>query len=201
MAVAFLKGITKANGCTLKDIFSSPVVEPLAAELMSEVERTQAEATLVIRTLRLDSGDSNSGDGTTVGQGSSLIQVRARGDEGGENMRVVVNGQEIASIDVTTSWKVYDIRTDVYNTGDDVRVEFTNDQWDPTNGIDSNLYVDYVIANGEVCQTEDHDQLRVAVEQLGEPEPRHDLSQHLNEFNPIAAAHLQKKRAPKDSLS
>ena len=97
-------------------------------------------------------GDSNTGDNS---QGSTLMQVRARGEEGGENLRLLVNGQEVASIDVTTEWQVYDIYTDVYGAGAEVRVEFTNDLWDPQAGIDCNLYVDYVAVNGEVCETED----------------------------------------------
>ena len=100
-------------------------------------------------------GGNTGGGGTTYGTGDTLIQVRARGDEGGENMRLLVNGQEIASIDVSTSWQVYDIYTNAYSSGDDVRLEFTNDQWDPTNGIDANLYVDYLIADGVLCETED----------------------------------------------
>ena len=102
-----------------------------------------------------NAGEGTTGGGTTYGTGDTLIQVRARGDEGVENMRVLVNGQEIASIDVTTSWEIYDIHTNAYSSGDDVRVEFTNDQWDPANGIDTNLYVDYVIADGDHCETED----------------------------------------------
>ena len=99
-------------------------------------------------------GNQSQGGGTTVGQGSKLIQVRARGDIGGENMRVIVNGQQIASIDVATSWQKFDIYTDLYSRGDDVRIEYTNDRWDPANGIDSNLQIDYVIADGIECQTE-----------------------------------------------
>ena len=88
------------------------------------------------------------------GHGENLFEIRARGDEGTENMKVLVNGRQIASIDVSTTWQIYKVRTNEYRSGDELRIEFTNDQWDPAQGIDSNLNIDYVIANGEICETE-----------------------------------------------
>ena len=92
---------------------------------------------------------------SSQGQGNKLIEVRARGDEGTEQMQVVVNGQAIATFDVTTNWETYSVRTDLYRSGDDVEVRFLNDNWDPSRGIDANLHVDRVIADGHLCETED----------------------------------------------
>ena len=40
-------------------------------------------------------------------------------------------------------------------SADDIRVEFTNDRWDPAAGIDSNLTVDFISIDGDTFETED----------------------------------------------
>ena len=94
-------------------------------------------------------------DGGTIGNGSQNIVLIARGDEGTENLSVVANGQIVGEFIVSTTWATYTINTDDYAPGDDLRIEFTNDVWDPDNNIDANLYVDRVTVNGEVREIED----------------------------------------------
>lgn len=85
----------------------------------------------------------------------SEIEVLARGDEGTEQFDLLINGQSVATFAATTQLQsfTYTHNTDV--VADDVRIQFTSDGWDPANGIDENLTVDYVSIDGENFQTED----------------------------------------------
>lgn len=91
----------------------------------------------------------------TAGTGADLIQVVLRGDEGTEEFRLLSNGVEIGSGIATTDFQTYSFATNDYTAGSDLRIEFTNDQFDPANGIDSNLIVDNVTINGDTRQVED----------------------------------------------
>ena len=90
-----------------------------------------------------------------VGTGSDRIQITARGDEGFEEFRVLSNGVVLGEFTATTDLLTYKILTDDYTAGSDLRIEFFNDQFDPANGIDSNLIVDNVTINGDTRQVED----------------------------------------------
>ncbi len=85
----------------------------------------------------------------------SVIRVRAWGDEGTERMAFTINGERMKTVDVTTSGRSYYYTTDRPVTGDQVRIEFLNDDWRPSEGIDSNLNVDYMEIDGLRHQSED----------------------------------------------
>lgn len=91
----------------------------------------------------------------TSGTGSDLIQVVLRGDEGTEEFVVSSNGFVFGTGVATTDFQTYTFATDNYVPGADLRIDFTNDQFDPANGIDSNLIVDNVTINGDTRQVED----------------------------------------------
>ena len=92
---------------------------------------------------------------TPFGSGNDRIQIAARGDEGGEQVRVLSNGVLLGEFSVTTELLTYEILTNDYTEGSNLRIEFINDQFDPDNGIDSNLIVDNVTINGDTRQVED----------------------------------------------
>ena len=90
----------------------------------------------------------------TTGEGNTLIQVVLRGDEGTEEFVVSSNGFVFGTGVATTEFQTYTYATDSYVPGSDLRIEFLNDQFDPANGIDSNLIVDNVTINGDTRQVE-----------------------------------------------
>jgi hypothetical protein len=84
----------------------------------------------------------------------SEVVVRARGNEGAENFNLLINGSIVGSFTTSTGFTNFSYTaTDTVVAGD-VRVEFTNDAWDPANGIDNNLIVDYIRIDGQTFQTE-----------------------------------------------
>ena len=86
--------------------------------------------------------------------GGTQIRIAARGDEGGESMSLVINGETVQSWSVTTQQTVYTFNTSSSVAIEDIQVHFTNDQYDPANGIDSNLIVDFVELDGTRYETE-----------------------------------------------
>ena len=92
------------------------------------------------------------------GGGGSILEVYAAGMEGDEDFEVSVNGKVVGRFSaIGTTPDVFTIELDeAYKPGEDViRVAFTNDRYEPANGIDSNLIVDKIVIDGEVCETED----------------------------------------------
>jgi len=79
-------------------------------------------------------------------EGGTRVQILASGSEGGEQFDLQVDGQTVETFTVTQNGQDYfweappDQRVDY----DQVRIVFTNDVFDPENGIDSNLIVDDV---------------------------------------------------------
>ncbi|MBE9032348.1 DUF4347 domain-containing protein, partial [filamentous cyanobacterium LEGE 11480] len=84
-----------------------------------------------------------------------IIEIRARGDEGTEQFILEIAGNTVASFTTSTSDQTFTYQASGSVTADQVRISFVNDQYDPTNGIDSNLTVDFVTIAGTVFQTED----------------------------------------------
>ena len=82
------------------------------------------------------------------------IEVRARGEEGTEQFNLLVNGNVVRIFSADTTFQPFVYTSADTVTADQVRVEFINDQWDPANGIDANLIVDYVRLDGTTYQTE-----------------------------------------------
>ena len=84
----------------------------------------------------------------------STLQVRARGSEGGETFQVLVDDNVVGSFTTTTSDQIFTIESDQPLTPDQIEIRFTNDLYDPDNGIDRNLIVDYIDIDGAIYQTE-----------------------------------------------
>ena len=82
------------------------------------------------------------------------ILIRARGDEGGEQFNVILNGQVAATFTTTTSLQTFRL-SNVDNVGiADVDIEFFGDVFDANRGIDTNLFVDFVTIDGIRHDTE-----------------------------------------------
>ena len=90
----------------------------------------------------------------TVGEGPDFIQVVLRGDEGTEEFVVSQNGFVFGTGIATTGFQTFTFSTVGLTPGADLRIDFTNDQFDPANGIDANLIVDNVTINGDTRQVE-----------------------------------------------
>lgn len=91
----------------------------------------------------------------TVGEGPDFIQVVLRGTEGTEEFVVSSNGFVFGSGIATTEFQTYTFSTVGYEDGAPLRIDFTNDQFDLANGIDTDLIVDNVTINGDTRQVED----------------------------------------------
>ena len=91
--------------------------------------------------------------GASVDSGS--LEVRARGFVGNEQFNVIVDGQIAGTFTASTQDQSFFVDAGPDATPGDVQVEFLNDQFDPANGIDSNLVVDFITVNGQTVQTED----------------------------------------------
>ncbi|NNF78440.1 MAG: hypothetical protein HKN05_10470 [Rhizobiales bacterium] len=87
---------------------------------------------------------------------SSLITIDAAGSSGAEIMELLIDGNLVATFEnVSTTQSTYTYQADANVTANQVRVQFTNDLYDPANGIDHNLFVDRITINDRVFQTED----------------------------------------------
>lgn len=90
-------------------------------------------------------------DGSANG---SLIVIRASGDEGGEQMELRIDGVTVSSYVVTSNFASYQYRASATIEPSRIRVAFVNDLWDPVNGIDRNLNVDWISVDGVIRETE-----------------------------------------------
>jgi hypothetical protein len=89
------------------------------------------------------------------------ITVRAAGSEGDEQMQLQIDGTTVQTWN-NVGGDVGDrqFQTFTYDggegvTADRVRIVFSNDRYQPAQGIDRNLHVDSITVNGDVFQTED----------------------------------------------
>ncbi len=87
------------------------------------------------------------------GGGGSLIRIDASGDEGGEAMELRIDGVTVASYTVTTASASYTWQATETVAASRIRVAFTNDAYDPGNGIDRNLNVDRIVVDGTIHDT------------------------------------------------
>ncbi len=86
----------------------------------------------------------------------SIITIDAAGSMGVENMELLIDGAVVATFDaVSTTQTTYTFKADAAVLADQVRVQFTNDAFDPDNGIDNNLFVDRITIDDKIFQTED----------------------------------------------
>ena len=83
------------------------------------------------------------------------ITVNARGTEGTESFALQIDGQTVEVFDnISTNFSSYNFEATGNVTADQIRVVFLNDQYDPANGIDSNLVVDDIVVGGVQFETE-----------------------------------------------
>ncbi len=87
------------------------------------------------------------------------ITIRAAGQTGEEQMLLQIDGTTVATFDnVGGDASNRDFQTFTYEvdgvSADDVRVVFSNDFYDPANGIDRNLTVDRIDIDGVTFETE-----------------------------------------------
>jgi len=84
----------------------------------------------------------------------SGVSIFAAGDLGGEQFALNIDGQTVEVFTVTQELGTFEFETDQPLTADQVSIEFLNDQFDPENGIDSNLIVDAIEIDGVRFETE-----------------------------------------------
>ena len=75
--------------------------------------------------------------------GGSDIDVRARGSEGGEQFNLILNGQVVDTFTTTTAFQTFNFDADYNVELSDVSIEFFGDQFNPAQGIDTNLDVNF----------------------------------------------------------
>ena len=93
-------------------------------------------------------------DGPEVGI-TTPIEISARGDEGVEEFDLLIDDVVVASYTTTTDYQTFTYDADGPIAADQIKIEFTNDHYDPGAGIDNNLQVDFISIDGVVYQTED----------------------------------------------
>ena len=85
----------------------------------------------------------------------STVQIFAFGAEGGEQFDLQINNESVASYTTTQQPQAFTYNTNEDVSADQIRVVFTNDEYDPANNVDANLIVDRIEIDGVVYQTED----------------------------------------------
>ena len=84
----------------------------------------------------------------------STVLIRASGDEGFEAFDLEIRGETVATFDVETEYQVFSYTHDSPVTANDIRIVYDNDIYDPGNGIDSNLNVDWIEVDTLRVETE-----------------------------------------------
>ena len=113
------------------------------------------------------------------------ITIRAAGSTGEENMQLEVNGQVVQSYSMAgtnaANGQFGDFNYNVDGIDvNSVRVRFTNDLFDPDNGIDRNLRVDFISVDGTVYQSEDPSVFSTGTWQPGGIQPGFRQSEYLH---------------------
>ena len=91
------------------------------------------------------------------GGGSSDIRVRARGIEGGEQFNLLLGGQVVQTFTTSTTntgFQNFNFTANFDVSLSDVSIEFFGDQFDPSQGIDTDLEVNFIEIDGQRFQTE-----------------------------------------------
>jgi RHS repeat-associated protein len=84
----------------------------------------------------------------------SLIEIHARGNEGGETFNLLIDHVVVRSFTTTTAQQKFTFHTSAAVAPNQVKVQFTNDLWQPANNIDRNLIVDRLTINNRTFETE-----------------------------------------------
>lgn len=82
------------------------------------------------------------------------ILIRAAGQEGGEQFQLVIDEVPVDTFVAGVDAAEFYYFSEAAVRPEDIRVEFISDIWDPENGIDANLFVDYIELNGQRFETE-----------------------------------------------
>jgi len=85
---------------------------------------------------------------------TTSVAVAAEGAEGTEQFNLVVNGEVVATQTVGAAGPFYEFEVAGVVRAEDVRIEFINDQYDPANGIDTDLTVSVLYINGTPYSTD-----------------------------------------------
>ena len=86
------------------------------------------------------------------------IEIRAAGTTGEEQLQLEIGGEVVATflLTGTTDGQFNTFNYDVDGVDvNSIRLNFVNDLYDPENGIDRNVRVDFITVDGTVFQTED----------------------------------------------
>jgi RHS repeat-associated protein len=86
---------------------------------------------------------------------ASLLEFAVLGSEGFETFDLLIDDQVVESYTASTAWQNFSYSASQTLAPNQVKIQFTNDYYDPANGIDRNLQVDYIKIDGETFQTED----------------------------------------------
>ena len=92
-----------------------------------------------------------------AGAAASTLIINAWGQTGEEHFNLLIDGQVVASYNAATTWTPFEYTSNGPLTPDQVRIEFTNDLYDPANGIDRNLFVNNIQIDGPVYETNSPD--------------------------------------------
>ena len=87
---------------------------------------------------------SNDGASAPTASTGTTLQIKAFGSTGDEQLQVRIDGNVVQTFSVTTTPDTYTFVSDQQVSVDQVQVEFTNDLFDPNNGIDRNLIVEQI---------------------------------------------------------
>ena len=87
---------------------------------------------------------SNDGASAPTASTGTTLQIKAFGSTGEEQLQVRIDGNVVQTFSVTTTPDTYTFVSDQQVSVDQVQVEFTNDLFDPNNGIDRNLIVEQI---------------------------------------------------------
>ena len=87
---------------------------------------------------------SNDGASAPTASTGTTLQIKAFGSTGDEQLQVRIAGNVVQTFSVTTTPDTYTFVSDQQISVDQVQVEFTNDLFDPNNGIDRNLIVEQI---------------------------------------------------------
>lgn len=88
-------------------------------------------------------------------ESGTQIEVNVRGDLGTEQFNVNVNGETVGTFTASTYQESFFVQAAAGTTAGDVQIEFLNDQYDPSIGLDANLNVDFIRVDGQTFQAED----------------------------------------------
>jgi glucose/arabinose dehydrogenase len=98
----------------------------------------------------------------------SRVLVRARGNQGGEQFRLQINGKVAAVFTTTAEFQTFVFQSSEKLTTSKIRVEFFNDARDSVIGLDNKLIVDYIEVDGVRIETENPDVLSTGSWQEGD---------------------------------